>query len=693
MTLKLSDGYRSSSHRLYADFFAQLLRLASNYDRAAAYFSSSVYFTAPTEFGEFFDRGGTMRLVCSPFLESRDISAFTDGIINRPRILKERRSASELLKAGNPGQLVSSLIARGAIQIRIATGLPSAHDRLFHEKIGLFRDDEGNVLAFSGSANESRSAWLENFERIDLFRGWGQEIERSKVRRFDLQFRDLWMNDTPTLRVTDLVDALRSGILKPRVDGIESTLSLPNGPIVVRQPEILTPPLDVRLFEHQQAAINEWAKAGGRGVLAMATGSGKTITALTLASRLYDGIGPGMALLIIAPFIHLVDQWCSVASTFGLQPIRCAESLLSWRDELNFGVHALNTDARNVLSIAVTPNTLTSPVFQAAIQRIRKPLLVIGDEVHNFGTESITAALPMSSYRVGLSATPDRWRDEVGTLRVQEYFGPIVFRYGLDRAIREGILTPYHYFPVLVELREEEVEEYLALTRLLARYMHNDEDGSVGEAVKTLLIRRARLIASAAEKLPRLAADLQSIRRDTHILVYCGDGQVEGQDAASTVRQVDEAVRMIGRDLGMTCARYTAETSPERRQAVLRQFASGEIQVLVAIRCLDEGVDIPETRVAFILASSTNPRQFIQRRGRLLRRSPGKRRAEIYDYFTSPRLSDVPPESAEYPIARALIASQMKRAQEFASLAENAPQARAALRNLVNHFNLLDEWS
>jgi len=693
VTLQLSDEYRSSAHCLAVDFFAHILQFASSYDRAAAYFSSSVFFTAQDEFGQFFDRGGVMRLVCSPFLEKRDITALADGVLDRPRILKEKRRPSELLRAGLPGQFLSSLVARGLLRLRVATGAPPAEDRLFHEKLGIFRDPEGSVLAFSGSANESRSAWLENFERVDLFRSWRLDAERSKVRRLELQFRELWSNDTPSLLVRDLAQALKDGVLKARCDGIDGAISVEPHSVVAWQPEILAPPHDLKLFEHQENAIAAWASAGGHGILEMATGAGKTITALTLASRLYDGIGPGMAVLIVAPYIHLVDQWCQVASSFGLDPIRCAESSLTWRDEVQVGVHALNTEVRHVLSIATTPNTLMSPLFQASIARIRKPLLVIGDEVHNFGTAAISDALPVeATYRVGLSATPERWRDDDGTRRIQEYFGPTVFQYGLDEAIKEGILTPYRYFPVLVDLRDDEFEEYINLTRMLSRYMAGDDDAPMSEPAKMLLIKRARLLASAAEKLPRLALDLQSRRRDTHILVYCGDGQVEGREAATTVRQVDETVRMIGRDLGMTCAKYTAETSPDRRQRVLQQFASGDIQVLVAIRCLDEGVDVPATRVAFLLASSTNPRQFIQRRGRLLRRFPGKRRAEIYDYFTSPRLSDVPPESAEYAVARGLFANQMKRAQQFASLAENAPVARTALRDFVRHFNLIDEW-
>ena len=250
---------------------------------------------------------------------------------------------------------------------------------------------------------------MENFERVDLFRSWRLDAERSKVRRLELQFRELWSNDTPSLLVRDLAQALKDGVLKARCDGIDGAISVEPHSVVSWQPEILAPPHDLKLFEHQENAIAAWASAGGHGILEMATGAGKTITALTLASRLYDGIGPGMAVLIVAPYIHLVDQWCQVASSFGLDPIRCAESFLTWRDEVQVGVHALNTEVRHVLSIATTPNTLMSPLFQASIERIRKPLLVIGDEVHNFGTAAISDALPVgATYQIGRASCRER---------------------------------------------------------------------------------------------------------------------------------------------------------------------------------------------------------------------------------------------------------------------------------------------
>ena len=254
------------------------------------------------------------------------------------------------------------------------------------------------------------------------------------------------------------------------------------------------------------------------------------------------------------------------------------------------------------------------------------------------------------------------------------------------------MLTPYRYQPHLVSLTDTELDEYVDITRQLAKYLHGDKDGPVGTAAKRLLLRRARLVGSASGKLPLLRSLMSERVGDTHMLVYCGDGRVEGAVDGSIVRQVEEAVRVIGVDLGMRCASYTADTPPKRRVELLKQFSSGDLQVLVAIRCLDEGVDVPATREAFILASSTNPRQFIQRRGRVLRRFPGKRRAIIHDFFVIPPMDELNEGSSEFGTMRRLFGNQIRRAREFASLAENDAVARGMLLDISERLRLLTHW-
>ncbi len=690
--MELTQVYRASSHSIGRDFLATMLGAATEYDRAAAFFSSSVFAVASDAFLAFFGRGGHMRLVCSPILHPEDIQALVRGVFDHAHVLAALGPLEQCARSGITPDLLAWLIAKGALEVKIA--VPRARNAIYHEKIGMFRDARSASVAFTGSPNESRTAWAQNFERVDAFASWTADPDRRRALMIGTHFDELWANETASLEVFDLDDAIRRRLLEPEEvqltgSDVPAPSRLSRAEVV---PEVLRYPSSLHLREHQKRAIEAWSKAGGRGLLEMATGSGKTITALALAARLRLGVKGGFVVVVVAPYIHLVDQWCDVARTFGLRPIRCAEGRGTWEQALSWAINAVNAGVRPVLSIATTVATLATPPFQALLARITAPMLFVGDEAHNFGAPSTAATLPESAhFRLGLSATPDRWMDEPGTAAVRAYFGPVVFQYGLQQAIRDEVLTPYRYHPVRVPLDPDELDEYLDISRQLARYLGREDgqDGPVGEVAMRLLLKRARLVGAARAKLPRLKAMLAQRTKETHILVYCGDGEVEGPTPGEQARQVEEAVRIIGHELGMTCASYTAATPPERRQELLHVFADGTLQVLVAIRCLDEGVDIPATRVAFILASSTNPRQFIQRRGRVLRRAPGKTRAEIFDFMVAPAPREVPRGSPEYPVVRRLLRNEFRRASEFADLAENGPVARSELLDLASHFELL----
>lgn len=693
-TLSLPDACRSATHSLSREVLAAALAEARAYDRAAGFFSSTVLSAAPEAFGAFFRRDGAMRLVCSPVIGAADLGAVQRAFAEPGKALADLPRAEDLAKRGDGARALAAWLARGDIRVQVA--IPTSPRGLYHEKIGVFTDNDARRLAISGSANESKTAWTLNFERVDLFPSWEGDEARRRCVRIEQAFEDLWRNRTPGLTVVPLHEALADGLLQVREMPSLAEDDRPRGlpaPTVAPPPELIAWPPDLRLFRHQEDAIRKWAAAGGRGILAMATGAGKTLTALALATRLAPRLERGLVIIVVAPFIHLVDQWCENARRFGLRPVRVAVSRSNWEGELALGVNAVNAGQRPVLSMAVTQATLATPHFQELLARVRVPMLVIGDEVHNLGTADAIRALPARApYRLGLSATPERHRDPDGTARIVSYFGKIVHRYDLARAIEDEVLTPYRYFPIPVELEDDELIEYLSLSKQLARYIQDDEDESGGDLVMRLLLKRARLLASARRKLDALREILEQRRSDTHILVYCGDGQVEGPVPEGQQRQVEAVVALIGNDLRMRCASYTAATPPDRRQELLTQFAEGTIQVLVAIRCLDEGVDVPSTRTAIILASSSNPRQFVQRRGRILRRAPGKDRAELFDLVVCPDLNDLIPGSTEYTAVRKMLASEFKRVAQFAALAVNGPVARRALATITERLALHEEW-
>jgi superfamily II DNA or RNA helicase len=313
--------------------------------------------------------------------------------------------------------------------------------------------------------------------------------------------------------------------------------------------------------------------------------------------------------------------------------------------------------------------------------------VLVADEVHNLGAAKLAEQLPNNfKLRLGLSATPERWFDDEGTQRLKRYFGPVLEpRLGLREAITIGALTPYRYYPVLVELTDDEREEYLSLSAKIARLYSGDEEGLNSPALTALLLQRARLIGAAANKLNELRRIGAQHRTATHMLFYCGDGQVESPEDDAFRRQVDEVTRILGVELGIKVAPYTAATEMEERDTLREDLAAGRIQGLVAIRCLDEGVDIPSVRTAVLLASSTNPRQFIQRRGRVLRRAEGKEFAEIYDMIVVP-----PMEARSSNSERSLLKKELTRFAEFADLALNAGTARAVVLKLQKTFHLLD---
>ena len=324
-----------------------------------------------------------------------------------------------------------------------------------------------------------------------------------------------------------------------------------------------------------------------------------------------------------------------------------------------------------------------------------KKFLWIGDECHHHGSAALASALPRNAdYRMGLSATPEHYLDDDRNARLKSYYGDVVYTYTLKQAIEDKILTPYNYFPKVVALTLDEATEFIALSDQIARHFASHRHGNGGEAmtvgVKALLMKRARIVASAVNKLEALKATLDGRRPETHSLYYCGDGWVDyddedddDDDASLSGRQV-EVVSQLLDSLGWKVCRFTARESRREREDILRNFRLGVIDAMVAIKCLDEGIDVPACSTAYFLASSRDPRQFIQRRGRILRRSRGKTIATIYDYIV------VLPDEAndESGAARNLIRSELERVAEFSSLAQNHYAAYQTLRPVLMSYDL-----
>jgi superfamily II DNA or RNA helicase len=698
--LMLKTQYRKDAHDLARDFYARCLPESEQFDRAVGFFSTDVFAAAPEAFRAFFKAGGRMRVVMSPLLSARDVRRLTRGYTDRPTLARTERLD---LLSGSPAavrrgldEVIPWLVAKDLLAVHVARPVGGNERDLYHEKVGLFTDADGEAVAFGGSANETYSALQRNFEVVDVYRSWNA-AERGRVSRKRDDFDRLWSNNTPGLEVVPFARAAREGWLVVRESGPLDSPSAASETGELRTAdvqgldEVLHLPGHVRLYPHQRRAVRAWLEARGRGVLEMATGSGKTITALAGATKLYELIGNPLVIVVLCPYLHLVQQWTEEAREFGLDPVPCARGRTRWEAELNARLYGLQAGSRSLVSAVVSNDTFRTDAFQGALSSLRAPLLLIGDEMHNLGAPGLRRSLPSdATYRLGLSATPDRLYDPLGTAALSAYFGPTLGEpYTLAHALTDGVLTPYVYVPHIVGLTEDETEAYQVLTEKIGRaFAAADADGDTG-GLERLLIRRARLTATAAGKLPLLRTLMEPRRDDRHMLVYCGDGRVDEEGSEGEIRQVEATTRVLGLGLGMRVARYTAETPPERRRALLDQFALGDVQALVAIRCLDEGVDIPATRTAFLLASATDPRQYVQRRGRVLRRAPGKAQAEVHDFLVAPPLAHQDPSSPYYAATRRLFGRELARASEFADLAENGPEALGRLLPLRDRLNLL----
>ena len=435
--------------------------------------------------------------------------------------------------------------------------------------------------------------------------------------------------------------------------------------------------------DYQQQAIGAWVESGGRGIYNMATGTGKTVTSLLTAAEIADSLNGNLALVIAVPYQHLVDQWADDITDFGSTPVLAYQSRSDWQERLERELLEFNMGVRPSLVIITTHTTFASEAFQNSLSRLNQNrTMLIADEVHHLGAPHHRDSLPQDiGLRLGLSATPERFYDDEGTESLFEYFGDgVVFEYSLTKAIQEGALVEYYYLPHIIELTPEEAEQYSALSSKIAR-LAAQQGGDIGDAdmqgntsLKHALFKRARLIGTAENKLEKLEKLISNRDQIEHTLVYCGDGSVEDDMTGQTKRHVDATVELLRDEVHLSVNRFTARESQAEREVLLDEFESGGLQVLVAIRCLDEGIDVPATKTAYVLASSSNPRQFVQRRGRILRQHHNKDHAVIHDFVVAPpsmaggKLSD-----DEFKSERRLVQKELERVNLFSEAARNHP--------------------
>ena len=348
-----------------------------------------------------------------------------------------------------------------------------------------------------------------------------------------------------------------------------------------------------------------------------------------------------------------------------------------------------------------TNATFTNSYVQEQISKIHSPVLLVVDEAHNFGAASYARLLDdRFTYRLALSATLERHRDEEGTALLYAFFGKKCIEYSLDRAIEEDKLTPYKYYPVVVHLNDDELTAYEQLSYEMSKCVIKGKNGKykLNKHGEILALKRARIVAGASEKLDALREEIRPYIHDNNILVYCGATNVldENADYTGDIRQIEAVTRILGNECGMDVAQFTSRENMETRAAIKEQFQRGDrLQAIVAIKCLDEGVNIPGIRTAFILASTTNPKEYIQRRGRVLRKAQNKPYAVIYDFVTLPRpldsVSSLTTEQAQRDLT--LVKNELARIKEFGRLSQNSMDANNLIWDIQEAYHITDEES
>lgn len=720
--LTIKKEYRSLLDSVAKDFYIPLLSCAVKYQRAVGFFSSSCLIEISKGISELAKNGGKIQLVASPYLSDEDIEAIKSGYAMRDQVVKEavRREMTEGKTSFEKARLnlLANLISDGVLDIKIAFTEDSDRMGMYHEKMGIISDAEGNRVAFAGSMNESATAMTLNYETIDVFCSWKDEEDRVVAK--ENAFTSIWNDTEPNIKIIEfpelkqeIIEKYKQSVPDFEIDKKEYAtddnwaLHTDLGVFTEHGPKF---PDWFKLHDYQAEAITEWQKHNYRGIFDMATGTGKTYTGLGALTVLSKNIDHKLAAIIVCPYQHLVEQWVEDILKFNIEPIigYSESSQKDWQKRLKDAIRdqKLKVRGKEFFCFICTNATFSSDYVQAQLAKIKTETLLMADEAHNFGAPYLSCLLfDNYKYRLALSATLERHNDEEGTAKLYDFFGEKCIEYTLDRAIEEEKLTKYKYYPIVVTLTEEELEAYDNLSYEIGKCIMKGKNGKpkLSSRGERLALQRSRIVAGAKNKLALLEEVIQPYIHDKHILVYCGatKGLEQNQDRSDVdsedIRQIDAVTDLLGNKLGMDVSQFTSKESVEEREVLKREFSEGNtLKVLIAIKCLDEGVNIPKIKTAFILASTTNPKEYIQRRGRVLRLAEGKEYAEIYDFITLPYgIEEVTSlTAAQVKRNSTLVKNELRRAEEFSRIAVNMVESASLIDEIKDAYGIQElNWS
>ena len=731
------DGtYRPGEYYSPEKFFNDCLENSKEFDLQLGYFSSATISVLADGFASFISNGGRMRLVINHIVSEEDKEAISKGLHGGIIDCFDLTNFETLRQTFDEYQqqffeCLAFLIYDKRIDIRIIK--PRNKKGIAHTKSGQFRDGD-STTSFTGSANFTISGLFNNLEEITISRSDSiDKMVQKKIASQREEF-DSIMNgkkrNIEYLSPENLISAIQSNFGDKDIEELldvekklrqlkkEKAIRERQQQMDIAQEEImdLEPcfPFPSGPRDYQKTAFENWKNNGQKGLFAMATGTGKTITALNCLLEIYNRKGYYKAIILV-PTITLVNQWEQECRKFQFSNIiKVYSKNLTWRDEverISFN-EKYKTDREPEVSyiiISTYASYSREKVFKVLNGFDKRRLLIIADECHNMGSGSLVKRLKEIPYlrRIGLSATPERQFDEDGNKRLNAFFGSTehyTYEYNMEEAIRNGVLCKYLYYPHLVRLNEEEMNAYIELSNRIAKYFNYDKEAfdHIDEMLKRLLLARKRIIHKAAAKLDAFRSIIQKRFEEKgnlkYSLVYVPEGNKpdylgggDDFDLSEDIgddNDVDHLINLYTQTITEIDDRVTVRkfvSGQKERDEILHDFAEGKLHVLTSMKCLDEGVDVPRSELAVFCASTGNPRQFIQRRGRVLRTHPDKKMAELHDLVVAP---EVNPYSDCYRMEQSLLRGELRRVINFSQLSENPSYSELELREVLDHYGL-----
>jgi superfamily II DNA or RNA helicase len=709
--LNLKSVYRTGKSDLLNEMYIPVLSVAKSYDRAVGYFATSLLAYGLKGISSVVKNDGKMRLIIGAAVTDEEFEALKEGTDQKQFAKALTHELEIIISQAKTGaeqhrlRLFSLLVACGNLELRFAY---KKHG-MYHEKMGIVEDEYGDKILFCGSANETTNAIKPdlNFESVTLYKSWEESTYKEFAQEFERGFEDLWYGRETGIVTVEMPSLLYEKISKyyrenqfEKVDLTEHEVALMEELSLIRSNNYPQVPATMggktfKIFDHQSAALRHWFSAESRGLFRMATGSGKTVTAMYGLSTIFNSAkSPRQMMAIIAvPYQALADQWVKELNLFNMKPVQCYRAKNEWSEKLTSSINLLISGSVEFISIVVVNKTLQSASFQHAISRVPgENIFFIGDECHHHATPKMINKLPACNYRIGLSATPfvekDEFDADVVDINAEKemltsYYGNVVANYSLNEALADGVLTPYKYYIVPVYLTESEREDYKALSIEIGRLFQIDRS-KANTALSNAIRKRNKVVQNCTNMHVALAKVLseETFQSKKHTLFYVGEGAVNGEyEDEEAVSQLQSLASVIS-EKGWSISKFTSLESRRDRGKIMSDFTSGVIDSLVSMRVLDEGIDIPACKRAFILASSSNPRQFVQRRGRILRRYEGKEFAEIFDFIV------LPCESSGEKVYEKLVRKELARVMDFVRTAQNRLDVEQDVSDLASQFKL-----